>query len=295
MNASPLASASDIEKIAKNILLGSKSWGEFPTPIQKITTYVGLQLEKGVNLSNLDPGFFSKNLQYAQRAVAKVLGLIDIRKRVIYLDQSQIPTRKNFIQLHEVGHDACSWQSKLIDYLDDERTLDPDTAELFEREASFFASSGLFQCEIFESELEKLPLSLNSARVLAKQFGGSCHASLRRYVERSPKRCALLVLHKPEVNGEFHAKIRNYFQSPAFTASFGNISWSDGKCGMDWIFIKEIKRKRKLHADGQVALMTSSGESITFEYHFFNNSHNTFIFLLPPGEKIKSRITIVPT
>ena len=165
---------------------------------------------------------------------------------------------------------------------------------LLEASASFFASCALFQLERFDEEVEKLPLSMKSAQVLGQMFGGSNHAALRRYVERSKKRCALLVLHKPEVNGDYHVRIRNYFQSVPFTADFGEIVWQDGKCGLEYVFVKEIKRGRRWHEEGQIALMTPVGETVTFSYHFFNSSHNTFVLFLPAGEKIKSRVVIVP-
>jgi hypothetical protein len=101
-------------------------------------------------------------------------------------------------------------------------------------------------------------------------------------------------LNKPERNGEYFVKIRDYFQSNPFTAEFGEIIWTNGKCGLEWVFVQEIKRGRKLHEDGQVALVTISGASVTFTYHFFNSSHNTFVLFFPAGEKTRSRVVILP-
>jgi Zn-dependent peptidase ImmA (M78 family) len=289
----PLESAAEIEQISRNILLAANAWGKLPTPVEEIVHFADLQIEKGVDLSRIEPGFISKNFQFAKDAARKLLGVIDRRQKTIYLDHTQIPCRKNFVTLHEVGHDACSWQ-KALGYLDDEKTLDPSADEIFEREASFFASSTLFQLERFDEEVEKLPLSIKSAQVLGKMFGGSNHAAVRRYVERSKKRCALLVLHKPDTNGEYQVKIRNYFQSHSFTAEFGELSWPEGKCGLNYIFVHEVKRGRRLHEDGQIALVVGSGETVTFSYHFFNSGHNTFIILFPVGEKNSSRVRILP-
>lgn len=274
-------------------MLAAKAWGKLPTPVDDIVRFADLQIENGINLSEIEPGFISKKFQFAKQALKKALGIIDRRQKKIYLDHSQIPPRKNFIKLHEVGHDACSWQKEL-GYMDDEKSLDPEAEAIFEREASFFASSTLFQLERFDEEVVKLPLSIKSAQALGQMFGGSNHAALRRYVERSTKRCALLVLHKPESNGEYHAKIRNYFQSGPFSANFGEITWPEEGCGLEYLFVREIKRGRRLHEAGQIALITGSGETVTFTYHFFNNGHNTFILFLPAGEAIKSRVIIVP-
>jgi Zn-dependent peptidase ImmA (M78 family) len=289
----PLDSAGEIERITRNILLASKAWDKFPTPVDTIAQFAQLQIEMGVDLATVEPGFLTKNFQFAKRALSKVVGLVDFRQKKIYLDHTLSVTRKNFVKLHEVGHEALSWQSAMKGFMDDDQTLDPLVDELFEREASSFASASLFQLERFEDELAKLPLSIKSAQVLGQKFGGSCHAAIRRYVERSPKRCALLVLNKPQANGTYTVGIRDYFQSPAFTVDFGEIIWASETCGLEWKFVQEIKRGRKLHEDGQVALVTGSGETVTFNYHFFNSTHNTFILFLPAGEQIKSRVTIL--
>jgi hypothetical protein len=293
MKLQPLDSADEIDKIARNLLLTSGAWGRFPTPVDEIVRYADLQIEQGVDLGKIEPGFFTKNFHILSRAVAKTLGMVDLRQKVVYLDHSQPEVRKSFIKLHEVGHKALTWQSGLIAYLDDESTLDPETKEKFEREASLFASDALFQLDRFDDEVKKLPLCIKSPQVLAKKFGASNHAAIRRYVVRSPVRCAVLVLHKPVVNGEYSAEIRDYFQSEKFTADFGEITWQSDHCGLEWTFVQEIKRGRRWHEDGQIALKLPCGELVTFRYHFFNNTYNTFVLILPEGEHIKSRVTIV--
>jgi hypothetical protein len=293
MKKHPLDSADDIEKISRNLLLSAKAWGKRPTPVDDIVRFANLQIEMGVDLSTIEPGFFSKNFQFAKQAVKKVVGIIDRREKRIYLDHTQNPSRKNFVKLHEVGHDACSWQSAL-GYMDDDKTLAHDANDIFEREASFFASCTLFQHEQFDEQVAKLPLSINSAILLGQMFGGSNHATIRRYVEKSKKRCALLVLLKPEVNGAYHVGVRDYFQSFSFTEAFGEITWPGDKCGLEYVFVQEIMRKRRLHENGQIALAIGSGEMVTFTYHFFNSGWNTFILLLPVGETNKSRIVILP-
>jgi Zn-dependent peptidase ImmA (M78 family) len=293
MKSPPLDSADDIDKIARNLLMASKAWGKFPTPVDQIVQFAELQIERGVDLSTVDPGFLTRNFNFLSGALSKAIGLVDFRQKIIYLDHSQRESRKSFVKLHEVGHKALAWQSDLLGFMDDDSTLDQSVKDQFEREASHFASDALFQLDRFDDEASNLPLCIKSPQVLAQKFGGSNHAAIRRYVERSRKRCAVLVLHKPEQNGEYAAKIRDYFQSTLFTAEFGEISWPSEKCGLDLVFVQELKRGRRWHEDGQIALTTQCGTCVTFTYHFFNNTFNTFILLLPPGEKIKSRTVIV--
>jgi Zn-dependent peptidase ImmA (M78 family) len=292
MKNGDLDSSDEIEKIARNILVASKAWGKFPTPVDQIAQFAELQIERGIDLSKIEPDFITANVAFLKRALAKTLGILDRRKKTIYLDHEQIMSRKNFITLHEVGHKACSWQNA-PGFVDDEISLDPDIEDQFEREASFFASGALFQLDRFDDEVLKLPLEIHSPLALAQKFGGSNHAAIRRYVERSPKRLALLVLHKPEINGVYSAKIRNFFQSVKFAADFGEIIWPAEVCGLDYPFIQDLKRGRKLHKDGKIPLSTARGELVTFSYHFFNSSHNSFVLFVPTGETIKSRTIIL--
>jgi Zn-dependent peptidase ImmA (M78 family) len=79
---------------------------------------------------------------------------------VILLDPTCTPGKKNFVKLHEVGHKVLPWQRQSLVYVDDDVTLDPETKDRFEREASFFASEVLFQCDRFDREARDLPLGV---------------------------------------------------------------------------------------------------------------------------------------
>ena len=293
MTLTPLASVDEIEKIARNILIGARAWGKFPTPVDELIAYSELSLAKGIDLSQAEPSLITAGRMFAGKVSRKVLGIFDFRDKTIYLDHSQRESRKNFIKLHETGHGVISWQKDLIGCLDDEDTIAPEIKEEFEREASFFASAGLFQLERFDEEAAKLPLSLRSARALGQKFGGSAQAAIRRYVERSPKRCAVLVLNPLERTGGAHARVRNYFESPSFTKAFGGLAWPE-QCGWEFPFVQEMQFKRKEHLTGQLTTTTAGLEAVSLQYHFFDSTFNVFIFLFPAGEKNTSRVTILP-
>src|SRR5947209_8375175 len=118
MNSDTIDGAQEVDKIARNVLVGSKAWGKFPTPVDQIISYAELQVAKGVDLSKVEPGFFTTKLHTFQRAISKVLGAIQLREKTIYLDLSQKPERQNFIKLHETGHDALPWQHDVYVHLD---------------------------------------------------------------------------------------------------------------------------------------------------------------------------------
>jgi len=217
---------------------------------------------------------------------------LDRSEKVIYLDMNQHPSKQKFVKLHEVGHELCGWQGNMLKYLDDDENLDPDINDVFEAEANYFASSALFQGQIFNEKVGEYPLELATCLQLQKLFGGSFHATIRRYVEHSKKRCALLVLNK-ESKSPFspaNLSLRNYFQSPSFTKEWGQIEW-ESNFDYDVPFVQNYLSNRRL-AKSQL-IIDSGAESISCDYHYFDNSYNVFVFMFPKGEIIKSRTTFV--
>lgn len=287
-----LTSAKDIEDISFDILKGSKALGIFPTPIDQIVQYAELRVNEKRDLSIIPKNYLDKSTELLKKALRKVRGALDRGEKTIYLDLKQHPSRKKFITLHETGHDLLPWQKKLYEYIeDDEDSIDPETKETFEAEASYFASATLFQLDRFEEKLKQLPLSLKSAMALADEFGSSKHAAIRRYVECSNRRCALLVL-KDFNKANQTAVLRNYFQSSNFTADFGNLAWTE-TLNVSMPFIEDMIYNRKFHENGTIVCKDQNNGLMNFEYHFFNNYYNTFILLMPAGEKNKSRTRII--
>lgn len=287
-----LTSAKDIEDISFDILKGSKALGVFPTPIDQIVQYAELRVNEKRDLTIIHRNYFGKSTKLLKKALRKVMGALDRREKTIYLDLIQYPSRKKFITLHETGHDLLPWQKKLYEYIeDDEYSIDPETKETFEAEASYFASATLFQLDRFEEKLKQLPLALKSAMTLADEFGSSKHAAIRRYVECSNRRCALLVL-KDFNKANKNAVLRNYFQSSNFTSDFGDLTWPE-TLNVDMPFIEDMIYNKRFHENGTIICKDQNNGLMNFKYHFFNNNYNTFILMMPVGEKNKSRTRII--
>ena len=285
----------DIEKISSEILKGSQSFDVFPTPIDKIISYTELIVSKEIDVSKIHSAYFSKATDALRRALSKVRGVLDRRERTIYLDLSQKKPKLGFVQLHEVGHDVLPWQNKIHDILDDDDdSLSPETHEDFEAEASFFASATLFQHDRFLTELDKLSLEIESPMHLAKLFGASVHASLRRYVEYSKNKCALIVLENISKNGSIaKCSLRDKFQSEYFSKTFGDLYFPID-LEYTWPFVQDYHHKRRIRKDGTLTMLTQNG-MVDFTYHFFNNGYNAFVFLFPKGEMKSSRTKIIIT
>lgn len=283
----------EIEKVAFDLLKQSKSFGVFPTPVNQIVTYSELETHESNDLVALSKNYLGRASETLKKAVRKVKGALDRKEKIIYLDPSLHISSKRFVKLHEVGHETIPWQKAYYDYLeDDELTISLEPNDEFEAEANFFASASLFQLDRFEEESNKLSLELFSAIELARKFGGSIHASLRRYVEKSSKRCSLIVLKNPDINS-MSCKVRNYFQSSSFTKEFGRLSWSSS-LGFNYSFVQDyVLNQRKPNRNGSFSIKLNGNEKHIFNYHYFSNSYNGFVLILPIGEVQPSRTKII--
>lgn len=287
-----LQSKKDIEQISMDILKQSKALDVFPTPVDKIVHFSDLIFEGNINLSHVDDSFLSKVSSGFLDFWHKVRGFLDRKEKIIYLDLNQLPSRQNFVKLHECGHQLLPWQREIMQYMDNDDTLSHSTTEEFEMEANYFSSITLFQHDRFNREMEKHDLSLKAGMALGKMFGGSAHAALRRMVEQSKKRCALLVLEKYSgvtKNKPLCSK-KDLFQSQAFTKEFGILELPE-EFGYKWEFVRDFIFKKRLHEDGEISLSTNNGNT-KFKYHFFDNTYNVFVFLFPEGETQKGKIKV---
>ena len=184
------------------------------------------------------------------------------------------------------------WQKNIHDLLDDDdQSLSSDCIEQFEIEANCFAGTTLFQHDRFVHELNKLNLGIESSMHLARHFGSSIHAALRRYVECSKNRCGLIVLEKIKTNGTPECFLKNFIQSDSFIAAFGQPEIPP-MMDCTWSFVRDYYNGRKLLKDGQVTILTKNGK-VDFAYHYFNNNYNALVFLFPCGEKKTSKTRII--
>lgn len=287
-----LLAKTDIDRISLEILRGSKSLDIFPTPVDRIVEYAELLVKTNVDISQIHPTYLDRANDFLRNTLSKVRGIFLFKSRVIYLDLSQGFNRKNFVKLHETAHGVLPWQQKTHDIIgDNDLTLSSEQNDEFEAEANYFASITLFQHDRFMEEVSKLNLSIDAAMHLAKHFGASIHAALRRYVDSSKNKCALLILENLNKEGNPFCTLRNYLASKNFNKNFGEILFPH-KLEFSWPFVQDYCNGRKFKKDGQLILETENG-SVQFTYQFFNNSYNAFVFMYPVGEVKKSKTTFI--
>jgi hypothetical protein len=283
----------DIIQYSEAILDASDARDVFPTPIDRIVECADLVVSGEIHLEPKQHGFFTKSLKVLQSALQKAKGIIDLREKVIYLDPTSTDGKKAFVKCHEVGHKVIPWQAKTLLYVDDEMTLDPEVKNRFEREANFFASEVLFQGDRFEREARDLPLEVKSAMYLAKRYGSSVHAALRRFVRTNHRSCALLVINYVDVKNRATTSLtlRSSDCSSAFLKTGGPVDWPnnldlvcpatpDIRAGVRWGW-------------GRWLLRTRDGRDCDCRYQLYTTSYNAFLLIYPTTTRTQTRTRII--
>jgi len=222
---------SRVRSEAARALAEAGALGVFPTPIDHIMSVARVE---EVKEDVLNPGFIARlrgSISGALRsAVSKVLGLFHASAGLVYIDQTLMAVKRRFVRLHEAGHGFLPWHRPMYALVEDcEKSLDPFSADLFDREANVFASEVLFQLDTFRDMSEAEPFGIFTPVRLAKKFDASIYASVRQYVSKNHRTCAVLVLNMPVpvVGDGFRSTLRRAIQSDGFTRLFGQHIWQE--------------------------------------------------------------------
>lgn len=161
-------------------------------------------------------------------------------------------------------------------HADDDFTLSPETKEQFEAEASYFASETMFQGDKFAEMVKDEPLTIQTAIKVSPFFGASIHATLRRLVEFSPIRCALLVMKDPTPT---KATLRDLFHSQSFLSDIGSIEFGENLESVKYPFVESYVRRENTGYGKFLAPVNES--SIELRYEYFFNGYNGFVLFYP--------------
>lgn len=200
--ATKVSSHQELRSIASRVLLASDVDGILPTPIEPIADFAELKPELDLEAVTENAGLAAYLAKIGDSAKAlllrgldKVVGAVDRRQRVYYVDPSinTIP-RKKRVAFHEISHQLIPWQRDIA-YFDDNSTLSPWVRRRFEAEANSLAVDLMFQGSRFAEEAKEYESSIWSMKYLADRYGSSFHATARRYVEESRRACLLVMFH----------------------------------------------------------------------------------------------------
>ena len=109
-------------------------------------------------------------------------------------------------------------------FQDCKKTLAPDVADRFEREANKFARFLLFKGRTFAEHAADRPFEIKTPMTLARTFGASVYAAVREYARTNSRACVVFALEPLESDegSGFRAPVRRIEPSPAYLARFGH-------------------------------------------------------------------------
>jgi len=276
-----------IEKRAKDILNRASAWGRFPTPIEDILKAARVTVAPH---SMFDPARiidFARKVarggaQLIMKAISKVRGLYDAGERIIHIDQKVLPVKQTFLKLHETGHHECPTHRKIFRFFEDcEKTLAPETAALFDREANTFARFVLFQGTTFAQLAADCRFELRTPIDLSAKFGASVYASAREYARTNTRPCVVYALEKIEfVEGSgAQAEVRRIEPSPSFIEQFGYPK--DTVITLDHALGPVLPIYSKVKGPHSFSMVDLNGTKHECLAESFKTPYNVFILLYP--------------
>ncbi len=268
---------------ARAALESADALGRLPTPVADVMHQAKVAV---ADHDILDESFFRRMTKKAggalKRALDKVLGVLDAKARLVYIDKAVNVVKQTFLKLHETGHAVLPWQRDLYAVIEDcEKTLAPEVSEQFDREANQFASEVLFQLDAFTKEANDDPVGLKVPLQVGRRYGASAYASIRRYVSKHQRACAVVVLERPKfTNGfGFVCRLRRFEHSPAFTSIMGELSWPDTFTPADSMGALVPIGGRRMSAPRAMPLRDTNGVLHECVAEAFDSKHHVFILI----------------
>jgi hypothetical protein len=289
-----------VEARARNILDRASAWDRFPTPVEDILAAAQLQVAPS---SIFDPArsvsyILDKTAAAAGRlksAISKVLGLYDAGEQTIHIDDTLVDSKQTFLKLHETGHHEIPTHRKLFRFFQDcEKTLAPEIADLFEREANNFARFALFQGGSYAQLAADCKFEIKTPMKLAKKFGASVYASTREFARTNHRACVVYILEPIEyVEGHgAQARVRRIEPSDFFVKQFGRPA--ETIITLDHVLGGVLPIGRKMTRPTSLSILDLNGTKHECLAEAFDSTWNILILLYPIGALTTSTI-IMPT
>jgi len=272
---------------ARHALDRASAWGVYPTPTPVILKAANLRIAPA---SAFDPlrlmeylvGKAEAAAGALKSAISKVFGIFDAGEDTIHIDDTVSASKQNFLKLHEVGHHELPTHRKLFRFFQDcEKTLDPETSDLFEREANNFARFVLFQGNGYAALARDCKLEIKTPIKLAKKFGSSVYASCREFARTHSRPCVVYVL-EPIIyckGAGARAEVRRIEASPSFLEQFGRPS--EQVITLDHSLGRVLPIGRKMTRPTTVSITDRNGQAHECVAEAFDTTFNVLILVYP--------------
>lgn len=271
---------------ARRALEEADAVGVLPTPIDEVIAAAKHTVHVG---EDIDDGFLKTIGRRAagklRTALSKVWGVLDVAGRAMHIDRLVPAAKTGFLKVHELAHGLLTWQRDLYAVTADcEKTISPDIAEEFDREANAFASEVLFQLDRFTEEAADHPFELRTPLKLSKRYGTSLYSTIRRYVSTNGRACAVVVLEPPilKAGPGFAADVRRVVYSESFLELIGKLELPHAVTPDDEFgAMVPMGAKQKMSRAREIVLEDRNGgrqlcigEAFKYKYHVFILIHH---------------------
>jgi hypothetical protein len=276
-----------VEDRARKLLDRASAWGRFPTAIDDIVAAAQLRVaptsvfDRAATLEYLK-GKSVDAARYLKTAVSKIFGLYDSYESIIHIDDRVVLSKQNFLKLHETGHHELPTHRKVFRLFEDcEKTLSPQIADHFEREANNFARFALFQGPTYARVAADHKFEIKTPIKLAKTFGASIYASAREFARTNQRACVVYVLEPVEYATRVGAvaRVRRIEPSPTFLAQFG--CPADAVITLDHALGRILPIERRMTRPTTIRLADRNGDMHECVAEALDTKHNVVILLYP--------------
>ncbi|QPB24562.1 ImmA/IrrE family metallo-endopeptidase [Rhizobium sp. 007] len=292
-----------IHRAATDLLNKASAWDRLPTPVPDL---LGAATLRVAPMSAFDPRallrhareFGARAANLVKSAIEKVRGIFDVHEDLIHVDTTVAESKQNFLKLHEAGHKHIPHQSGLFKWIQDcDKSLSPDVSDQFEREANIFASVVLFQDGRFAEMAADSAFSIKVPLALSKKFGASAYASMREYVRRNDRACAVIVLNPVEICPVLgmRSELRRVELSPLFQKRFGELKLPEHVDRLSPLAEFIPLAGRRMSRPGTLRLEDKNGDVVEFIAEGFGTPFNSFILIHATAELKKSIVVPFPS
>ena len=276
-----------VEEQAHRLLDRADAWDRYPVPVDDILSAARVRLAptSAFDAAAIVSYLKEKTADAGARiksAISKVFGLYAAAEALIHVDDTVVEAKQTFLKLHETGHHDMPVHRKMFRIFQDcKKTLAPDVADHFEREANNFARFLLFKGRTFAEHAADCPFEIKTPMTLARTFGASVYAAAREFARTNPRACVVFVL-EPLENHEdfgFRAPVRRIEPSPAYVAQFGRPTVN--VVTRDHLLWPVVPIHRKMTKAVPLTITDLNGQRHECLAEAFDTTYNILILLYP--------------
>lgn len=281
-----LADLRAVEARARHLLDRADAWDRFPVPIDELLAAANVRL---ATTGAFDPAVILAYIRNRtagaalriKSAISKVLGLYDPGAGVIHVDETVVHTKQTFLKLHETAHHDLPVHRRSFGLFQDcDKTLAPEAANQFEREANNYARFVLFKGSTFAERAADYPMAIKTPMRLAREFGSSIYAALREYVRTNQWPCMAVILNSTKIasGDRAAASIRRVEASQAWVSQFGRPA-SDHPISPRHPLWPAVPIGRKMTSPTPLSLHDQNGDQQACLAEAFDTTHNILILV----------------